>query len=193
MKRRAILIVALWLGLSAGLFAQTLSVGVSAGLFFPGNETYQDVYGNSLPLDLDVRLGLTRYLGLAAGVSYVEDSGQAVNVNKGQDSYPVRFRMVSFPFSVYLLVPLDDFSLFAGAGMSVHSFKEEWQTVALSHKGDSTKPLVYAGAEYRFLQRVAARLTLRYETIRAGKNPFLADGINLGGLTLLAGISVRIF
>jgi opacity protein-like surface antigen len=193
MKRPGILIVALWLGLSTGGFAQTLSVGASFGLFFPESETYRSVYGQSLPFDLEVRLGLSRYLGLTAGVGYIADSGQAINRNQGQDSYPVRFRMVSFPFSVYFLVPLDGFSLFAGAGMSVHSFEEEWQTVPLSHTGDSTKPMVYAGAEYRFLERLAARLTLRYETISAGRNPFLADEINLGGLTVLAGVTVRIF
>ena len=193
MKKPGILIGALVLSLSAGVYAQTLSLGVSSGLFFPGDKTYRDVYGKSVPLDFEVRLGLFKYLGLAAGMSYIRDAGQAINVNQGQDVYSVRFRMVSFPLSAYLLFPLNGISLLAGAGMSVHSYEETWQTVPLKHKGNRTKPFVYAGVEYRVLPRVAARLTLRYETIGSGKNPFLANEINLGGLSLLTGVSVRVF
>lgn len=193
MKKPGILWAVLVLGLCVSAYPRTLSLGLSSGLFFAKNTTYWDIYGLSIPLEAELRLGMFRNLGLAAGISCVRDSGQAVNVNRGSDGYPVRIRMVSFPFSAYIQFPLDGVSLVGGAGLSFHSYEETWQTVSISHKGNTTKPFVYAGAECRVLPRIAARLTLRYETITAGKNPFLANEINLGGLTLLAGVSVRIF
>ena len=193
MKKAGLVLVAGWLGLCAHGYAQTVSVGVSSGLFFPQEKTYRDIYGNSLPVEVELRAGLTGNLGFAAGIGYLGDSGQALNINQGPDRYPVRFRRFSFPVSVVLLLPMNDVSLFAGAGMSLHSYEEKWQTAALTHKGTKIKPLAYAGVEYRLLPRLAARLSLRYETISAGKNPSLAKEINLGGLTVLGGVSLKIF
>jgi opacity protein-like surface antigen len=192
-RRAGILVGAICLGLCANAHSQSLSLGLSSGGFFPKEQTYRDIYGASLPLEFEVRVGLFKNLGLAAGVSYVGDSGEALNIDQGQDSYPVRFRMVSFPLSAFLLFPLNGVSLLGGAGVSFHSYEETWQTVSISNKGNSTKPFVYGGVEFRVLSRVAARLTLRYETISSGENPLLANEINLGGLTVLAGVSVRVF
>ncbi len=193
MKRAAALFGGLWLGLCLNVFSQSLSLGVSSGAFFPKDKTYRDIYAVSIPLEFEVRVGVFRHLGLAAGVSSISDSGAAVNVSQGPDRYPVRFRMVSFPLSVYLLFPMRAVTLLGGAGMGLHSYEETWQTVTLSRKGTTSKPFVYAGVEYRVLPRLAARLTLRYENIGAGKNPYLANEINLGGLSLLAGVAVRVF
>ena len=193
MRRAGILAGAMCLGLCANAHSQSLALGLFSGGFFPKEQTYRDIYGASLPLEFEFRLGLFKNLGLAAGVSYVGDSGEALNVDQGQDSYPVRFRMVSFPLSAFLLFPLNGVSLLGGAGVSFHSYEETWQTVSISHEGNSTKPFIYGGLEFRLLARVAARLTLRYENISSGENPLLANEINLGGLTLLAGVSVRIF
>lgn len=192
MKKPGILVGVLLLGLGVQAHAQKLSLCLSGGSFFPAERTYRDVYGNSVPLDFEVRLGVIKNLGLAAGVSYISDSGNAVNLSQGRDSYPVRFRRISFPLTAYLIFPLGDFSFFGGAGVSFHSYEEEWQTVPLSHKGNKTKPLAYGGVEYRILPRVGVRLALRYELIKAGSNPLRTDEVDLGGLTVLAGVSLRI-
>jgi opacity protein-like surface antigen len=193
LKRAGTLIGALLLGLCVNAHSQSLSLGLSSGGFFPKEQTYRDIYGSSFPIDFEARLGLFKNFGLAAGVSYIDDSGEALNIDQGQDSYPVRFRMVSFPLSAFLLFPLNGVSLLGGAGVSFHSYEETWQTVSISNEGNSTKPFIYGGVEFRLLARVAARLTLRYETISSGENPLLADEINLGGLTVLVGVSVRVF
>jgi hypothetical protein len=192
-RRAGVLIAMLIVGLGVDAHSQTLSLGLSSGGFFPKDKTYRDIYGVSLPLEFEARLGLFENFGLAAGVSHIRSGGDAVNVNKGQDRYPVRFRMTSFPLSSYFLFPLGGVTLLGGAGLSVHSYQETWQDLELRHKGKVTRPFVYAGAEHRFLPRLAARLALRYETVNAGRNPFLADEIDLGGLTLLVGVSVRVF
>jgi len=193
LKKAGLIIVAGWLGLGAQGYAQTISVGVSSGLFFPQEKAYRDIYGTSLPFEIEVRAGLTKYLAFAAGMGYLRDSGQALNVNQGPDRYSVEFRRFSFPVSVVLLFPMDNLSLFAGAGMSLHSYEEKWQTITLTHTGTKIKPLAYAGVEYRVLPRVAARLSVRYEIIRAEKNPSLAKELNLGGLTIQGGVSLKIF
>jgi hypothetical protein len=173
--------------------AQTLSLGFAGGVLFPRGAIYRDVYGKSLPLDVEVRLGLFRRVGLATGLTCVGDSGKAINVRRGPDTYAVKLRRVSFPLSVCVLFPAGDFMVFIGGGASFHSFKEDWRTVAISHSGNKVGPLAYAGMEYRLLSRVAARLALKYEGINGGRNRFLADEVALGGLTVSAGVSVRVF
>jgi len=193
LRRRGLLFAVFFLGLCPFALPQSLSVSVSAGGFFPKDGNYGDIYGTGLPLEFEARLGVFGNFGLAAGVSYLRQTGSAANVDQGPDSYPVDFRMVSFPVSACLLVPLGGTAaLFGGAGLSVHSFKETWENVTLEHTGSTTNPFVYAGLEYGFLNRVAGRLTVRYETISAGANPFLVDEVNLGGLTVLVGVSVRL-
>lgn len=193
MRRRVLLLGVLVLGLCAAAHPQTLSLGVSAGGHFPRKGLYRDIYGAGLPVEGEVRLTLFRNFGLAAGLGYLRQAGEAVNVNAGPDNYTVRFRMVSFPVSGYILFPLDRLTLLGGAGLSFHSYEEEWQDAALGSEGSATKPFVYAGLEVGIGPRLGARLTVRYETITAGKSPFLADEIDLGGLTLLLGLSVRLF
>jgi hypothetical protein len=192
-KKAGLLVAALFFGFAAGAYSQTLSLGVSAGGFFPKDKTYQEIYGTGLPFDFEAQLRLFRNFGLAAGICYVSQTGDAVNIDSGPDRYPVRFRRVSFPLSAYVFFPLNKVIVLGGAGLSIHSYEEEWETVAMSFKGDMTKPFVYAGLEYGILSWFAARLTIRYESLKAEFNPYMGREINLGGLTLLVGISIRVF
>ena len=100
--------------------------------------------------------------------------------------------MVSFPASIYFLYPLAKVSLFLGVGLSYHSYEEKWENVALSHKGEKTSMIAYSGAELRLSSRISARLALRYESIEVEPASSISDGVNLGGVSLLGGISFRL-
>ncbi len=178
--------------LCANAYSRAVVVSLSSGLFFPKEKIYRDVYGQSLPLDLEIRLGIGRHFGLAAGLEFLSDTGRAFNVNQGEDDYPVRLRMVSFPASIYFLYPLAKVSLFLGVGLSYHSYEEKWESAALSHKGKKTNLVAYTGAELRFSSRISARLALRYESIEVEPASVISTRINLGGISLLGGISFRL-
>ncbi len=193
MRKAGLLVAALFFGLGIDAYSQSLSLGLSAGGFFPKDKTYQEIYGTCLPFDFEAQLKLFRNFGLAAGICYIRQTGDAVKINSGPDRYPVQFRRVSFPLSVYVFIPLNKVILLGGAGLGIHFYEEEWETVAMSFKGDMAKPFVYASLEHGILSRFAARLTIRYESLKAGLNPYLGRRINLGGLTLLVGISIRVF
>jgi len=179
--------------LCANLYSQNVSLSLSSGLFFPKEKIYKDIYGHSLPLDLEFRIGLSRYFGLSVGAAYLNDHGNAVNVHQGEDEYPVYLRMISFPASIFVGYPFARVSAFFGLGFSHHSYEEKWEGLALSHKGKKTSMIAYSGAEVRLSSRISARLALRYESIEAEPASPLFEGVNLGGISLLGGISFRLF
>jgi hypothetical protein len=193
MKRPWILAVAALLSLGAAAYSQTLSISLSSGIFFAKDEDYRGIYGRSIPFEAEARFGFLRYLGLTVGLSYVGDKGQAINLNQGRDEYPVRFRMISVPLAVCFVIPVGETSLFGGAGASVHSYEEKWETVPISHKGNKIGPMACAGVELRVFSRFRARFSLRYELVKTGLGPYQGKKINLGGMTLLGGVSFRIF
>jgi len=100
--------------------------------------------------------------------------------------------MVSFPASIYFLYPLAKVSVFLGVGLSYHSYEEKWEGVTLIHKGENTSLAAYTGAELRLSSRISVRLALRYESIEAEPASSLFDGVNLGGVSLLGGVSFRL-
>jgi len=144
-------------------------------------------------VELEFRVGLSRYFGLSVGVEYLSDKGSAFNVNQGEDEYALRFRMVSFPASIFVVYPFARVSAFFGLGFSSHSYEEKWEGMALSHKGKKTSMIAYSGAEVRLSSRISARLAVRYESIEAEPVSTLFDGVNLGGVSLLGGLSFRLF
>jgi len=181
----------LFLGLTS--FSQDVSVSLSSGLLFPKEEIFRDIYGQSMPLVLEFRIGISRYFGLAAGIEYLSAKGTALNVNQGDTEYPLRFRMISFPVSGYFLYPMGKISLYVGAGISYHSYKEEWEDLDLDHEGNKAKPFVSGGLEYRIVPRLTVRLFLRYESIVSDRGAYVQREVNLGGLSLLGGLSFRLF
>ncbi|MFZ2055438.1 MAG: hypothetical protein WAU81_14715 [Candidatus Aminicenantales bacterium] len=180
----------LFLGLTS--YSQVVSLALSSGLFFPKEKIYRDIYGQSMPLVLEFRIGTGRYFGLAAGIEYFSDKGTALNVNQGNAEYPVRFRMTSYPVSGYFLYPLGKISLYVGTGISFHSYKEEWEDLDLNHEGNTAKPFISGGIEYHIVPRLTARLFLRYESIVTERGSYLPREVNLGGLSLLGGLSFRV-
>jgi hypothetical protein len=192
MRKKIVLSAAAVLFLAVTAYPQAVSVSLSSGLLFPKEEIYKDVYGQSVPLALEFRVGLSRNFGLAVGFEYLSDNGRALNVNQGDIEFPLRFRRISYPVSGYFLIPLGKVSLSIAAGIGFHSYKEEWQDLDLSHEGKRSRPFMSGGIEYRFIPRVAVRLFVRYESIATERSPYLQREVNLGGLSLLGGLSFRL-
>jgi opacity protein-like surface antigen len=191
-KRARWLSAAIPLFLCGSLYSQDVFVSLCSGLYLPQDKIYREIYGQSLPLALEVRVGLGRHFGLAAGAEHISDQGSAFNVNQGEDEYPLRFRMTSFPASVYLVYPFSRISAFLGLGLSYHSYEEKWESADLTHTGKKTGIIVYSGAEIRLSSRISARLALRYESIDVETASSVLSGVNLGGISLLGGFSFRL-
>lgn len=191
--RKGIGLVAAVLLLSLASPAQNVSLSISSGLYFPQEEMFRDIYGRGTPLAAEIRVGIKRSFGLAVGIEYLSAEGTALNVNQGELDYPLRFRMISCPLSGYFLVPLGQgISLRGAAGFSYHSYKEEWEGLDLDHRGNRTKPFLSAGLEYQVVPRLAIHLLLRYESIAAERGSYIQREVNLGGLSFLGGLTLRI-
>ncbi len=192
MKKRFILVTVSVFFLCLTSYSQVVSLSFSSGIFLPSEEIYRDIYGQSMPLAMEVRIGIGQSFGLAAGIEYLSDKGTALNINQGDDEFPLRFRMISYPISGYFVYPHGRISLSAAAGISIHSYKEEWEDLDHTHEGSRTNPFLSGRIEYHIAPRLAAHLFLRYESIATELNPLIQKEINLGGFSLLAGLSVRI-
>jgi hypothetical protein len=74
-RKAGLLVAVLFFGFAAGAHSQSLSLSVSAGGFFPKDETHQEIYGTGLPLDFEAQLRLFRNLGLVAEIFQVSQTG----------------------------------------------------------------------------------------------------------------------
>ena len=173
-------------------YGQMVSLSVSSGLFLPKEELYRDIYGRGIPVAGEVRFAIQRTFGLAAGFEYLSATGTALNVNQGDVDFPVRLTLTSYPVSFYFIYPLGKLAFWASAGISFHSYKEEWEDLDLVHEGKKTKPFLSSGIEYKIVPRLSLRLFLRYQSIVAERGPYIRREVDLGGLSVLGGLSLRI-
>lgn len=192
MKKEIALAAAALLSLGIMAQSQTVSVSASAGFLFPKEKIYRDIYGQSYPFALALRVGISRHFGLSVGIEYLSDSGTALNINQGETEYPLRFRMISYPVSADFLFPLGKISIFIGAGIGFHSYREEWEDWNLTHEGNASKLFFSGGVEFPIVSRVAVRFSVRYEDIVTTRSPYLQRKVSLGGLSLFGGVSFRI-
>lgn len=192
MRKKTVLISAAVFVLSLSSYGQMVSLSISSGLFLPKEELYRDIYGQGIPLAVEVRFAIQRTFGLAAGFEYLSASGSALNVNQGDVDFPVHFTMASYPISVYFIYPVGKLAFWAAAGISFHSYKEEWEDLDLDHDGKKTKPFLSSGIEYKIAPRLSVRLSLRYQSIVAERGPYIRRDVDLGGLSVFGGLSLRI-
>jgi hypothetical protein len=192
MKRLATGVLAAVFLSSVPSAAQDVSVSLSAGLFLPRQELYKDIYGTGIPVSLDLCVGLTDYLGASAGVVFLKQDGLALPLAGEGEEYPLEFRRVTVPVSLYLRFGRDNPTFRVGAGAAYHSFREKWTTVDAEHKGTKWSLLLQACCEVRLVPRLSLVGSLRTTSVSVEDGSPFGRAVNLGGLTALAGLSFRI-
>jgi len=190
---RRIAVFLLVLGLTAAAQAQELSLSLAAGSFRASEEAYRGIYGPSLPFSADLWLKLKGHLGLGAGFAGLSDEGRAVPIGEDGAEYPVKFRRTSIPVVVYYQLDIKAVGIRLGAGLCAHRYEETWETVDLGFKGNKVSPRFFAAATVALLGRFSLFGSVTYDTIPTGAGSPLLNEVNLGGIQLLGGISLRIF
>jgi hypothetical protein len=177
------------LGLAANATAQELAVSAAAGGFFPSGYSYDRIYGRSLVLAGDVWFKFRGPFGLAAGFSQLTDDGMAEGPS---DLYPLRFRRRTVPLILTYEFDLGPVDLRAGAGVGFHSVRETWRTVDLDFSGTKTAPRVLLGVSVRVAGPVSFVTYASYDFVRLRKDGY-SDAVDIGGVQVLGGLSVKIF
>jgi hypothetical protein len=173
---------------------QRFFIGLVAGYFYPGQETFRKIYHRPLwPLELQFDLALGRKLSLLAAARYLESSGDTVWLvaRQPEESHALRWRLATLRLGFNLRLGSSRFAPFAGAGASASFYREQWLDVPLTSVGSKAGFFVQAGGRYRLHRRWHALVQLEYASIPAGSGP--AGQVNLGGLSLFLGLLAGIF
>ena len=192
MKGGAVLAVGILVVAVASGAAQDVSLSVSAGLFFPDHEAFRDIYGSGIPFSLDVWVGFSRAVGASIGVLYLGQKGTALIIEGPEEEHPLKFKMVSVPLSVFYRASFNRVVVRFGVGLGYHSYREAWKSIDIVHKGSDWAPVLYVTIERPVSGKASVFASLRYESIPTSSgSPVLGD-VNVGGITAVAGILVRI-
>jgi hypothetical protein len=179
------------------VFPQTLSVRAGAGVLFPREDSYKKIYGNSFPLLFEAKVRVFKNCGFTAGLDWRSDKGKAWPLGEAAEEFPLRFKMISIPVSVFCEFPIKmgtvPVDAAFGLGISWNSYKENWETAELSHGGKTWGPLVYAAVDFRIVSRAGLFASLRWESVPTGQESPFGRNINLGGIKLLGGVIFYLF
>ncbi len=189
--RRLVLATAaiLALGLAASSAAQDLTVSAAAGGFIPSGDFYDQIYGRSLVVAGDVWFKFRGPFGLATGFSHLSDHGTAVGAS---EEYVIDFRRQTVPLILFYQLDLGPVGLRAGAGVGFHSVRETWRTVDLDFSGTKTAPRVLLGVSVRVAGPVSFVTYASCDFVRLRKDGYSA-AVDIGGVQVLGGLSVKIF
>jgi hypothetical protein len=194
MSRKNLVSVILFFSAALFIYPQTVLIRAGGGIMRLQDDSFRKVYGTAFPLTIEAGVGMTKNFGLAVGLDWTSKKGQALALDQGEDRFPVHFEMISIPVSVYYQyagklgsIPV---GLAFGLGASWHSYKENWETADLTYQGKKWGPLVYTTVDFRLFSRVGVFTSLRWESISTGQASPLDDNVNLGGIKLLAGITL---
>ncbi len=180
-------------GLAAAAPAQELSVSFGAGVFFPSEGAYREIYGSSLSLAGDLWLKLKGPIGFAAGFGRTADKGVAEPMDGGTETYAVEFWRTSIPLLVFYQIDAGPVAIRLGAGAGIHRYRETWQTVDLDFGGHKISPRIVLAVSAAVLKRVSLFCSGSFESIRTGESSLPDASINLGGFQVLGGLEFRVF
>ena len=108
------------------------------------------------------------------------------------DLYEVKLTRRTVPVVAYGRFSAGPVTVRAGAGLAFHRVSETWRTVDLDFTGNRTAPRFLLSASVRLAGRLSLLACATYDPLRVKKDLY-SDSVDVGGLTAVAGLSLRIF
>lgn len=167
-----------------------VGVALAAGLFVPRMQEVRDIYGASLPLAL--ALSWTKKSGLAFGLGFEYLSTGGRTIGSPEEGLPLRLRIWSVPASLNYEWDYGWVRFSAGLGAALNYYRERWEAEGLEGLGEEGQRLgVFARgtAEVPLSSKLSALGIARYGAVSTNAKSHLGNSINLGGATLLVGLS----
>ncbi|MGQ9619328.1 MAG: hypothetical protein ACUVUG_10260 [Candidatus Aminicenantia bacterium] len=163
-----------------------LNFSFSTGYFYPSQREFRDIYGIGNPLSLQISLRLKRNLYISSGYEYTKIRGTAIG--EGEDIYPLRFKISSFPLAIFYRFSFKRLFVSPGFGFIRGYFKEEWETLPLYYSNSKTGYMAFTNFEFKISKNFLIFWSVRVESLRT-ESSSLSKSINLGGIKTLAGFS----
>ncbi|MBN2207541.1 MAG: hypothetical protein JW742_09065 [Candidatus Aminicenantes bacterium] len=167
-----------------------VGVGLASGLFVPAMKEVREIYGLAPPVALV--LTWTKKSGLAFGLGFEYLSAGGRTVGSAEESLPLRLRLWTVPASINYEWDYGWIRFSAGLGAALNIYRERWEAEGLEGLSDEGQRLgVFARgtAEIPVSSRLSAAGIARYGTVSTNVRSYLGNSVNLGGATLLVGLS----
>jgi hypothetical protein len=178
------------LGLALPGRADRVGVSLLSGVFVPRMQEVRDLYGASLPFAFAVDWTLRSGLGFGLGLEYIDDEGRTIGT--ADEQLPLRLRLWTIPAWADLGRDYGWVRLTAGLGAGVSFYRETWEAEGLeSLSADGQRLGVFArvSADVPISRKLSAAAVLRYGTLSTNFKSHLGNSINLGGASLLVGLT----
>jgi len=195
-KTRKLLFILLgWLlFLAVGAEATQTCLVLSGGFFNFSNSQFRQLYGSVPAVSLSLDFFLRSRLGIGSGIFYYRTRGKALNLVGESDNYEINFNRLTIPILVKYRLSWKRFQALAALGLAFSRYRESWQEVELSSKGESFHFRYEAAAEFNLTTKLFIRASLTGESIPTGlRSPLLGGSqANLAGLSFSFGVGLKI-
>jgi len=148
------------------------------------------MYGSMMPFAFSVTWTKRSGLGFSLGFEYISAGGETVG--SSDERLPLRLRLWTVPASVDYGWDWGRVRLSCGLGAGLNLYRETWETEGLgglSAEGQRLSVFARIAAEVPISSRFAAVAVVRYGTLSTNATSHRGNSINLGGASLLVGLS----
>jgi hypothetical protein len=170
-----------------------LAVSAAVGISSPADESVNQVYaGTHVPWSLDADVRVVGGLSAFAGFRSLAVDGQASGIDPSSGvSDDTRLTTRSIMFGVRIHLGRGRLGFFAGGGTALTSYTETWPDVDSGFSGDVWGPAVHGGVQYRVWRRIGVIGRVDYFRAVTGEGSLLDNDVNLGGLDVSTGVTIR--
>lgn len=193
MRRLVPFALLLCAGLVLPAAADRFTVSFAAGLSSPRQAEVRDLYGTFRPLAFEARLRLWGGLGVLGGLQSSSREGEAVRLSGSEGAYPLLFTLDSFPVGLFYRVAAPRFAVLVAAGPAYFRYEESWETAGIMDAGRLWGWFGQLAVEVAVFKPVALFAAVRYQDLPCDRGSLLADEVNLGGLSVLGGLTLSLF
>lgn len=171
-----------------------LSISISAGVFYPLQESFRRLYGSSQwPVSFQLDFRLSEGFFVFTGFRYLFSRGETAIVGEEYmpEHYPINLAVSTVKLGLfYTFLPRRVF-LFFGGGVNYNFYKERWEETPISFEGKRFGFLAQGGARYSLSQKFSLVARIEYSSVPTKASSKLASEINLGGLEFSLGFSFK--
>lgn len=175
---------------------QRFFIAAAAGIFRPGQDAFRQVYEKpAWPVELQLGWEVTPRLFLFGAARYLRASGNTIPLPSvhPEETYVLRLEVLALRLGLNYRLGRGRIVPFLGAGIQYAFFREKWQDLPIEAQGRKAGFFAQAGGRCRLSRSLHLLAQLDYSSIPAGAGSGYTESLNLGGPSLMLGLSCGIF
>jgi len=170
------------------------SISISAGVFYPLQESFRKLYGSmEWPGSFQINYKLSREVFLFSGFRYLSSHGETMIVGQEYmpENHPIKLSVYSAKLGIFFASVQRRFFIFLGGGASYNFYKERWEETPISFEDKRFGFVAQGGAEYSLSRKFSLVGRIEYSSIQTKSGSKLESEIDLGGIEFSLGLSFK--